>query len=82
MAELDGWNESFPFTPTSLRAAPLDQAGHCFEWADIKQDLNSLQGIAIEEQGKSLVVRSECKGICGKVFQSVGVAVPPTIREL
>ena len=60
----------------------LDQAGHCFEWADIKQDLKSLQEIVIEEQGKSLAVRSECKGICGKVFQSVGVAVPPTIREL
>jgi transposase len=60
----------------------LDQAGHCFEWADIKQDLKSLQEIVIEEQGKSLAARSECKGICGKVFQSVGVAVPPTIREL
>ena len=60
----------------------LDQTGHCFEWADIKQDLKSLQEIVIEEQGKSLVVRSECKGICGKVFQSVGVAIPPTIREI
>jgi transposase len=60
----------------------LNQTGYCFEWADIKQDLKSLQEIVIEEQGKSLVVRSECKGICGKVFQSVGVAIPPTIREL
>jgi transposase len=60
----------------------LDQTGHCFEWADIKQDLKSLQEIVIEEQGKSLVVRSECKGTCGRVFQSVGVAIPPTIREI
>jgi transposase len=60
----------------------LDQTGHCFEWADIKQDLKSLQEIVIEEHGKSLVVRSECKGTCGKVFQSVGVAIPPTIREI
>jgi len=60
----------------------LNQTGYCFEWADIKQDLKSLQEIVIEEQGKSLVVRSECKGVCGKVFQSVGVAVPPTIREI
>jgi transposase len=60
----------------------LDQAGHCFEWADIKQDLKSLQEIVIKEQGKSLVVRTECKGTCGKVFQSVGVAIPPTIREI
>jgi transposase len=60
----------------------LDQTGHCFEWADIKQDLKSLQEIIIEENGKFLVVRSECKGVCGKVFQSVGLAVPPTIREV
>jgi transposase len=60
----------------------LDQAGRCLEWADIKQDLKSLQEIIIQEQGKSLAVRSECKGSCGKVFQSVGVAIPPTIREI
>ncbi|MBM4278288.1 MAG: hypothetical protein FJ130_10495 [Deltaproteobacteria bacterium] len=40
----------------------LDQTGHCFEWADIKQDLKSLQGIVIEEQGKSLIVRRNAKG--------------------
>jgi len=45
-------------------------------------DLKSLQEIVIEEQGKSLVVRTECKGTCGKVFQSVGIAIPPTIREI
>jgi transposase len=60
----------------------LDQAGRCLEWADIKQDLKSLQEIIIQEQGKFLAVRSECKGSCGKVFQSVGVAIPPTIREI
>jgi transposase len=60
----------------------LEQAGHCLEWAEIKQDLKALQEIVIEEEGKSLVIRSECKGTCGKVFQAVGVAIPPTIREL
>ena len=60
----------------------LEQMGHGFEWADIKQDLKSLQEIILQEGDKSLVIRSECKGTCGKVFQSVGVAIPPTIREL
>ena len=60
----------------------LEKAGHCFEWADIKQDLKSLQEITIEEKGKRLAIRSECRGVCGKVFQSVGVAIPPTIREV
>lgn len=60
----------------------LENAGHFFEWFDIKQDLKSLQEITIKENGKSLAVRTECVGTCGKVFQSVGVAIPPTIREI
>jgi transposase len=60
----------------------LDKAGHCFEWADVKQDLKALQETIIEDKGKTLSVRSECLGTCGKVFQAVGVAIPPTIREL
>jgi transposase len=60
----------------------LEKAGHSFEWADIKRDLKSLQEITIEENGKRLAIRSECRGICGKVFQSVGVAIPSTIREV
>lgn len=60
----------------------LEKAGHILEWADIKQDLKSLQEITIEDHGKRLVLRSECRGVCGKVFQAVGVALPPTIREV
>ena len=60
----------------------LDNAGQCFEWADVKQDLKALQEVVINDNGKSLAVRTECIGSCGKVFQAVGVAVPPTIREL
>ncbi len=60
----------------------LKQAGHHFEWAEIKQDLKALQTVTIEENGKRLALRTECKGVCGKVFQAVGVAVPPTIKEL
>jgi transposase len=59
----------------------LEEAGHCFEWADIKQDLKSLQQVVIQDSGKSLALRTECVGTCGRVFQAVGVAVPPTIRE-
>jgi len=60
----------------------LEKAGHCFEWADIKQDLKALQEITIEDKGKTLVIRSECLGTCGKIFQAVGVAIPPTIRKM
>src|SRR3990172_850136 len=60
----------------------LEKAGHCFEWADIKQDLKALQEITIDDRGKTLAIRSECLGTCGKVFQAVGVAIPSTIREV
>lgn len=60
----------------------LNAAGHVYEWSDIKQDLKALQQVTIEEEGKRLAIRSECKGVCGKVFQSVGVALPPTIKEV
>jgi transposase len=60
----------------------LEKAGHSFEWSDIKQDLEALQEITIEDKGKTLSIRSECLGTCGKVFQAVGVAIPATIREV
>ncbi len=53
-----------------------------FEWSDIKQDLKALKQVEIDEEGKRFVIRSECKGVCGKIFQSVHVALPPTIKEL
>jgi transposase len=60
----------------------LEQAGHVFEWADIKQDLEALKMVTIEEDGKRFAIRTECRGNCGKIFQAVGVALPPTIREI
>jgi len=60
----------------------LEKRGRVFEWADIKQDLKALQEVEIEDNGKSLALRTECLGTCGKIFQAVGVAVPPAIREL
>ena len=60
----------------------LREAGCTFEWADIKQDLKALQEVHIQDNGKALALRTECLGTCGRVFKAVGVALPPTIREL
>ncbi len=60
----------------------LNAAGLVFEWAAIKQDIKALQQVTIEESGKTIRIRSECKGHCGKIFKAVGVALPPTIREV
>lgn len=60
----------------------LNNAGHVFEWSDIKQDLKALQLVTIEEGSKRFAIRSRCQGNCGKIFQAVKVALPPTIREI
>ena len=60
----------------------LAASKHRFEWLEIKQDLKALKRVEIEEEGKRFAIRSECKGACGKIFQSVHVALPPTIKEL
>jgi transposase len=59
----------------------LAQAGHQFEWADIKQDLKALKEIEVQKGDTRFVIRSQCKGHCGKIFQAMKVALPPTIRE-
>jgi transposase len=60
----------------------LAQRGHQFEWAQIKKDLKELQLLELEENGTRMVIRTECKGCCGKVFQAVGVAPPPRIQPI
>jgi len=53
----------------------LEKAGHCFEWADIKQDLKALQEITIEDRGKTLVSAANASGPAGRCLQAVGVAI-------
>ncbi len=60
----------------------LEDSGHFFEWSDIKQDLKALHETTIEDNGKTLAIRSECVRTCGTIFKAVGVALPPTIREI
>jgi len=60
----------------------LNDAGHIFEWSDIKQDLKALKRLTIEEGNKRFAIRTQCQGNCGKIFQAVRVALPQTIREI
>ena len=62
--------------------ARLEERGHEFEWADVIQDLDRLQMVEVEQDGKRFLLRSEVQGTCGKVFQAVGVAVPPTVQQV
>jgi hypothetical protein len=53
--------------------------GYDFEWKEMKEDLGAMQEVVLEEGGKKIVFGTACKGNAGKIFQSVGVAIPPTV---
>ena len=57
--------------------ARLEERGHELEWTDVIQDLDRLQMVEVEQDGKRFLLRTEAQGTCGKVFQAVGVALPP-----
>lgn len=60
----------------------LEQSGYDFEWLHIKQNLKALQRVEIEENGRRFSIRTQSQGKCGKIFQAVGAAMPPTISEM
>jgi hypothetical protein len=60
----------------------LEASGYQLEWAEILQDLENLQYAEVEQDGKRFLLRSESQGTCGKVFQAVGVALPPTVQQI
>ena len=59
----------------------LTAANHSPEWADVLLDLESLQWVLVEHQGKRFRLRSEARGVCSQIFQAVGVAFPPTLEQ-
>lgn len=72
------------FLALVLRKALMDrlaQRGDVLEWADIVRDLNGLEEIQVDQDNKRFLLRSQTTGVCSKVFQAVGVALPPTVRS-
>jgi hypothetical protein len=60
----------------------LEAKEFSFEWADILLSLDSLTETELYHQGKRFILRSDPKPTCTRVFQAVGVAMPPTIRQI
>ncbi len=53
------------------------------EWNDMKRDLLLLQEVILDEsKNRKVVIRTAPQGICSSIFRAVGVALPPTIREM
>lgn len=60
----------------------LRRHGVATEWGDILRDLDRLQEIRLEQDGKRFLLRTPTTGVAGKLFQAVGVALPPNLQEL
>src|SRR6516165_6464204 len=60
----------------------LEERGHTLEWGDVIADLDRLQTVEVEQDGKRFLLRSDVQGTCGKVFQATGVAIPPTVQQV
>ena len=60
----------------------LHRHGIAAEWDDILRDLDRLQEIELEQDGKRFLLRTPTTGVAGKLFQAVGVALPPNLQEL
>ena len=51
------------------------------EWGALLRDIERLQEIETEQEGKHFILRTPVTGDVGRVFKAVGIALPPNIRE-
>src|SRR6202040_4279354 len=52
------------------------------EWGDIVRDLDRVEQMTVEQGAKRFMMRPQAQGYAGSVFQAVGVALPPLVRQL
>ncbi len=68
-----------------LRKALMDrcsEAGFQPEWQDVRLDLDRLQEVVVDRDGKQLIIRTPTTGVAGKLFQAIGNGLPPNLREI
>jgi hypothetical protein len=58
----------------------LAAAGLTLEWAEVLRDLDRLQEVEVDQDGKRFVLRTPVTGCAGKLFQTLAIALPPNIR--
>ena len=60
----------------------LREKGWKLEWNDIRRDLQSLSEVEVSQGEDTYLLRTPLKGVTGKVLQSVGVAIPPSVKPV
>ncbi|MBN9560496.1 MAG: hypothetical protein J0H14_07160 [Alphaproteobacteria bacterium] len=51
------------------------------EWADVLRDLDRLQEIEIDKDGRRITLRTPATGVVGPLFKAARIALPPNVRE-
>ena len=58
------------------------KAGIKPEWGDVLRDLDRLQEVEINKDGRRMSLRTPATGTLGPAFRAAGVALPPNVREI
>jgi transposase len=58
----------------------LKARGFDLEWSDILRDLEALCEVEVLDGDQTYLLRTELRGVCGKVLQAAGAAIPPPVR--
>ena len=63
----------------------LDERCHAVgfrpEWGDVLRDLDRLQEIELNKDGRQIIIRAPATGVIGPLFKATRIALPANIRE-
>ena len=59
----------------------LERKRHCYEWNDIRRDLEALQETELSIEDETYYLRTQLRGTCHDVLRAASVAIPPTLRQ-
>ena len=51
------------------------------EWGDVLRDLDRLQEVVMEKDGRQMTLRTPATGLVGPLFKAARIALPPNIRD-
>jgi hypothetical protein len=51
------------------------------EWADVLRELDRLQEIEIDKDGRQIILRTPATGVIGPLFKAARIALPANVRE-
>ena len=51
------------------------------EWGDVLRDLDRLQEVTINQNGRQMTLRTPATGLIGPLFKAARIALPPNVRD-